>query len=190
MFGKIVKGDKGYLEKKRIRVIILTAVFFAILLLIFAVGYITTGTKKNLLTVVAILGCLPACKSAVSMIMYIRAKGCSKEASVKIEGIDKDYIGMFDMYFTSYEKNYSVSHMVVNKKACICFTENPKFDADGFKNHIITMMKQAGYSNIVVTVCLNIDKYCEMLKNLNTDISDEEIKKDDAIRISLYEISL
>lgn len=190
MFGKIIKGDRDYLKKKRNRVIITTIIFFAISIAIFAVGYITTGTKRNLLTVVAILGCLPSCKSAVSMIMYIKAKGCSLSKADMIAGISGDFIGMYDMYFTSYDKNFAISHMIVNKKVLICFYEDQKFNKDAFKEHIETMMKRAGHSNIVVSVTNDIEKYCHMLSDLDTNLTDSEIAIDDEIRISLYEICL
>ena len=64
---KALKGNYGYIKAKRNRVIIRTIIFFAISLAIFVAGYITTGTRKNLFTIVAVLGCLPACKSLVNI---------------------------------------------------------------------------------------------------------------------------
>ena len=78
---RAVKGNFGYLRAKRLTVLIRTVIFFAISLALFAAGYITTGKKENLLTIVAVLGCLPACKSMVNTIMLFRASGCSSQAS-------------------------------------------------------------------------------------------------------------
>ena len=58
---RAVKGNFGYIRAKRLSVLIKTAIFFGISLSLFAAGYITTGKKENLLTIVAVLGCLPAC---------------------------------------------------------------------------------------------------------------------------------
>ena len=71
---KITKGCFGYLEAQRKKEIIRTIFYFALSAAIFVMGYVTTGTKMNLLTVVAVCGCLPASKSMVSMIMYIIAR--------------------------------------------------------------------------------------------------------------------
>ena len=65
---KIQKGKPGYLNYKKKVEIIRTIVYFAIVLAIFALGIWQTGTRLNLLTVVAILGCLPASKSLVGVI--------------------------------------------------------------------------------------------------------------------------
>ena len=59
--------------------ILKTILYFGLSGAVFAAGYFTTGTKTNLLTIVAVLGCLPASKSMVSMIMYLRAGVCSKQ---------------------------------------------------------------------------------------------------------------
>ena len=60
---------------------------FGISLAIYLAGYLTVHSNKNLLTIVAVLGCLPASKSAVSMIMFLRAKGCSEALKAKIDGL-------------------------------------------------------------------------------------------------------
>ena len=53
---RAVKGNFGYIRAKRLSVLIKTAIFFGISLSLFAAGYITTGKKENLLTIVAVLG--------------------------------------------------------------------------------------------------------------------------------------
>ena len=75
---KYTKGDYLYLQNKKKKEIIKTVVFFGISAALYIAGYITTGSNKNYLTIVAVLGCLPASKSAVSMIMNLKVKGCSE----------------------------------------------------------------------------------------------------------------
>ena len=57
---KTEKGMPGYLNYKRKIEIIRTLAYFGIVIAILLLGYFQTGTKLNLLTVVAIVGCLPA----------------------------------------------------------------------------------------------------------------------------------
>lgn len=190
MFKRIIKGDFGYLLKKRNRVILITILFFVLSLGIILTGYLTTGTKKNLLTVVGILGCLPACKSAVSMIMYIRAKGCSLEAGERIKEHEGRLIGMYDMYFTSYKHNFAISHMIVENKVILGFTEDSKMDIKECTTHLTTMLKNAAHNGITITIVSDLDKYLVMLDNLNNEEFNGSVEKDDEVRVSLYEISL
>jgi len=193
IFKRIIKGDFEYIKKKRVRVILMTTLFFAISLTLFIVGYVTTGTKKNLLTVVAILGCLPACKSAVNMIMFLRAKGCSKTNHELIENSRGRLVSMYDMYFTSYKKNFNFAHMIVENKVIIGFSEDQNCDFDMCREHLSTMLKQGAHKGFSLTFTKDINKYIDMLNNINSDpldLTEEEIAKDDEIRITLYEITL
>ena len=73
------KGMRDYLKTQKNYEIARTILYFAISLTLFVAGWIATGKRENLLTVVAVLGCLPACKSMVDMIMFLKHKGCSPE---------------------------------------------------------------------------------------------------------------
>lgn len=189
MFRKSVKGDYKYLYNKKIKVIVLTLLYFAVALGIFAIGYITTGTKRNLLTIVAVLGLLPASKSAVSMIMYIMSRGCSETLYSKIEANKGKALVMYDMYFTSYSKNFALSAMVVLNSVVIAVTEDAKCDINEATKHLSTMLGQAGYKTSAITITNDADKFISMLTNIN-EIDDEVNEKDESIRIALYEICL
>lgn len=187
---RAIKGTYGYLKRKRNWVIIRTVIFFAIALALFAAGYVTTHTKKNLLTIVAVLGCLPACKSLVHMIMYCRASGCSKLAHERIGRAEGHLIGMYDMYFTSYQKNYAISHMVVENRIILAYTEDPNCEVLSCREHLETMLKQAGHKDMTITVNNDLDKYCEQLTSLNEKNQTCDPVRDDEVRVALYDISL
>ncbi len=184
------KGTFGYIAKKRQYVILRTILFFGISLALFVAGYIATGTRKNLLTVVAVLGCLPACKSMVNMIMFIKAAGCSTGAREILAPLEGRLTGMYDMYFTSYQKDFAISHMVVGGKTVLGYTESDKCDRKACEEHLKTMLKQAGLGDLAITVSNDIDKYSQQLKNLNEREPEASSEKEDEIRAALYDISL
>lgn len=190
MFKRIIKGDFGYIEKKKIRVILITLFLFALAIGIFLIGYFTTGTKKNLLTIVAVLGCLPASKSAVNMIMFLRAKGCPFDTYKMIEEHTGKLIPMYDMYFTSYDANFPVLNMIVNESVIIAYYNAPKFDETKCIKHLTTMLGNAGIGNVTISLTSDLDKYINMLDNINEKEMNQNAQKDDEIRISLYEIIL
>ena len=59
---KVEKGSYGYIQYQKKKRLLVTFILFLIPLVIFATGLIQTKTRLNLFTVVAIVGCLPACK--------------------------------------------------------------------------------------------------------------------------------
>ena len=187
---RVVKGNYGYLAAKTKQMIFRTILLFGISLAIFIMGYVTTKTKQNLLTIVAVLGCLPACKSAVSLIMYLRAKGCSSEAKDAIAPQEGRLIGMYDMYFTSYKENFAISHMVVEGKNICGYTESSSCNCKDCEEHLETMLKQGGYKDLTIKIFTDLNKYCERLNQLNGLEHEKTPKKDDEVRIVLYDISL
>ncbi len=187
---RAVKGNFGYLKAKRFQVLIRTILYFAIALALFIAGYVTTGTRKNLLTVVAVLGCLPACKSMVQLIMLFRAKGCSEEDHRILARLEGRLVGMYDLYFTSYQKNFAVSHMVVDGKVILGYGKKGECDLKACEEHLQTMLKQGGFKDITLKLSDDLEKYGKQLENLNQMEGQGNPEKEDEIRVLLYEISL
>lgn len=184
-----VKGTFGYLKLKRTHVLLLTISMFAVSLSLFAAGIITTGSEQNLLTVVAVLGLLPASKSLVSLIMYLKASGCSDGAQKAIAAAEGDLIGMYDLYFTTYKKNYPVSHMVAEGKNICGFAEKP-IDTNACEEHLETILKQSGYKDLTIKIFTDRDKYIDRLGQLNNIEREKTPKRDAEIRSVLFDISL
>lgn len=187
---RAIKGNFGYLTAKRRQVLVRTILYFGISLALFIAGYVTTGTRKNLLTVVAVLGCLPACKSMVQLIMLIRARGCSEEAHRILAPLEGRLIGMYDLYFTSYQKNFAISHMVVDGKVILGYAQKGVCDLKACQEHLQTMLKQGGMKDMTLKLTDDIDKYVQQLNNLNCMERTGSAQKEDEVRVLLYEISL
>ena len=187
---RAVKGNFGYLAAKRRQAAARTALYFAISLSLFVAGIVTTGSKENLLTIVAVLGCLPACKSLVNVIMLFRATGCSSHVKEAVCPVQGRLIGMYDMYFTSYQKNFAISHMVVEGKIILGYTESPKCDTKACQEHLQAMLKQGGFKDMTIKISDNLEAYLGQLKNLNGMEQDNNPQRDDEVRVILYDISL
>lgn len=189
---RAIKGNYGYLKAKKQGALLRTLVFFFIPLSLLIAGIVQTGSKENLLTVVAVLGFLPASKSLVGLILLIKAEKdcCSPKTKQAVEGIQGELAGMYDMYFTSYKKNFPISHMVVEGKNVCAYTENPKCDTAAGEEHLSTMLKQGGYRDMTVKIFSDLPKYCERLKQLNALEHGKTPARDDEVRTLFYEISL
>ncbi len=188
---KRIKGTYGYLKAQRKKVVITTVIMLVLSLSIFFIGWWSTGSQKNLLTIVAVLGLLPASRSLVSMIMFLRAKGCSENAHIKIAEHSKELFEAYDLLFTSYKKNYQISHLVVADKVICGFSEDSKLDTKACEKHLETMLKQGGCKNIVIKIYRDIEKYCESLDHLKQKARENEHKDQlDIIWSNLYSISL
>ncbi len=154
---------------------------YAVSLGIFIMGYVSTGTNKNLLTIVAVLGILPASKRAVSVVMYARAGCCSDILKSRVEGLEGKIRMMYDLYLTAYDKNYQISCMVIRNRNVVAVSENPKTDLKKGENHIAERLACDGVKDVTVKLfgSNEVDKFvkraCELsgLEDETTDLNNK-----------------
>ena len=185
---KYTKGEYLYLQNKKKTEILKTVVFFGISAALYVSGYITTGSNKNYLTIVAILGCLPASKSAVSMIMNLKIKGCSEKVYHAISKKVGKGEGAFNLYFTSYDKNYDMSHVYAKGMTVIGFTENSKIAENDFEEHIKMILNKDAIKGVNVKLYKDLDKYLNRVEQMQSLENEKSREKD--IMKNLYAVSL
>ena len=112
---KITKGMSGYIRSQKKKRILITILLFGISIAVFLAGYLTTHTRNNLLTIVAILGCLPAARSAVSMILLLPYRSLEEEKVKAVREAAPGNVLVFDLVLTSSEKIMAVDALLVSK---------------------------------------------------------------------------
>ncbi|MBQ8527719.1 MAG: hypothetical protein IJ429_04520 [Lachnospiraceae bacterium] len=185
---KIQRRDKGYLAWKRKREIIKTAIFFAVPVILFIAGYITTKTRLNLLTVVAVLGMLPASRSLVTLIMYLKSHGITEEDYAVIAPYADKLTGGYDNVFTTYDKTYEVPSVVVRSGNVCGYSFGDQKMLNALEKHLETSIKKDGYS-VNVKIFDNIEAYKTRLESLNK-LEETQQEKDLAVLQILFDISL
>lgn len=176
------KGERNYLDTQKKYEILRTLLYFGISLSLFAAGYIQTGEKANLLTIVAVLGCLPASKSAVSAIMFLRFKSCGKDAADAIAQHSGGLCCLYDMVFTSEKKNFTVGHLAVRGGTVCGYSEDREFPEEAFHRHIEHHMRMEdgmpisaeGQRNLTVKIFTNLTRYTERLDQMQLLEPEEE----------------
>lgn len=162
--GKVSKGEYGYIAYQKKMSVIKTLIFFLIAFGVFAAGLIITGDRKNYFTIAAVLLCLPAAKSAVGAIMYLRASGCSEASFKKINTVAPDK-GLFDLYMTAYSENYPLSHIYVKAGSVVGLCETG-METKSIEDHITRHMGIDGYKDYIIKIYDDADRYCERLSAL------------------------
>ena len=162
--GEKFKGTYLYLDTQKKYEIARTVIYFAISFAIFISGYITTGTRKNLLTIVAVLGMLPAAKSLVSVIMFLRYK--SLREKIDIEGVESAY----DMIFTTEKVNYAVSHLCVSDGCIIGYSSDKKFNENTFKEHVSSILSVDKIDGYTIKVFTDLKAYQNRIGSLKESV--------------------
>lgn len=189
MFSKDeVKGTKNYLNSQKKYEILRTVIYFILPLSLFTAGYLTTHTRNNLLTLVAVLGCLPACKSLVEMIMHCRYQSLKETDAAEIEKHTNGLTCLYDCIFTSREKTYPVGHLTVCGNTIVGYLCSSKVSATDCAKHLDTCLKADRYTDISIKLFTDLKKYTERLEQLQK--LNCEAKNTEGILNTLKAISL
>jgi hypothetical protein len=183
-----VKGTKGYLSSQKKYEWIRTIVYFAVSLSLFAAGIFSTGSRNNLLTIVAVLGCLPASKSLVEAVMYTRYKGAAKDDLQIIEPACGALKCLYDCVFTTREKTYPVDHMAVCGNTVIGYMPDKRLSDTDCAKHLDTCLKIDHFKDVSIKIFQDVNKYSLRLGQLQSLSEDTALT--DGICNTLKSISL
>lgn len=156
---KVKKGVYGYIKYEKKKRALITFALFLIPMVIYVTGYIQTKTRLNLFTLVAVMGCLPACKSMVGLIMIMLQKPMQKARYEEAKKANGDLVAGYELIFTAYEHTTPVNTLVVCGDQVVCYTPDEKTDIAYLEKHITRILTGNGYSTVQVKVFKDFRKY-------------------------------
>lgn len=173
---RVSKGEFGYINNHKIYTIFRTILFFAMALGIYAIGYKNTGTNKNLLTIVSILGLLPASKSCVNMIMFLRFKSLDKDLYSRLKSQSDTTTLLYENVLTTTEKSYFLPAILYRNHTIISYCENKANEALAIiENHLKDSMKIEKI-DVTVKVFRNEEQFTDRCKSICQMEQDDDDK--------------
>lgn len=160
------KGVFGYLSGKRIFSVLKSILLLAAVLAVYFAALRHFGTNRNVFSILAAVGALPTGRSIVETIMLVRARGASqavKEGLSGIGGLDDGRCG-YDLYLTSYEKAYSLSHAAAGRGRLAGYTEDPSTDPAQCARYIEGMLSKEGLTGYQASVYSDLEEYLKILR--------------------------
>lgn len=146
------KGTPGYLSYKRRVEIIRTIIYFGIVAAIFFLGYFQTKTRLNLLTVVAVLGCLPAAKALVGVIVRFPYRSVDRKIVDDLTKKAGHLTACYELVMTSTEKIMAVDCIVVSGSTIFGYTHYEKTDPEETQKHIKNILSENGFTGFTVRI--------------------------------------
>lgn len=173
----VYKGQFEYIKKKKIQRALLCGASFLLVLAVLLTGYFTTGSKENLLTIVAILGVLPSAKFAVSLIMLLPHHSQTKEAYEEARQAAGEAILYTDVLIST-EKKVLPTDFVVIRGGNVCgYASRPGYDTSFAQEYLTGMFKRNGLK-VNCKIFTNKDKFLRRAGEL----SAMEIEEKQAVR--------
>ncbi|MGN0335010.1 MAG: hypothetical protein ACI4DV_05010 [Lachnospiraceae bacterium] len=146
---KIAKGNYGYTLSHRKFQGLKTLSFALAALAVFLLGLLVTKSYQNLLTVVAMVGALPTAKELIGFIMSFQRKPVSEEVYLKVKDTAKDLETIYELNFTTYEKNYPVEAVVVCGREVVGYTADKACDTKTLEKHLAKLLNANDYKENV-----------------------------------------
>ncbi len=190
---KITKGNPGYIKNRKRKVILKTVLQFGIVAALLVLGIMETESRLNLLTLVAVLGCLPASKSLVEVIMLFPHRSLDQSVSDEIREKTSDLTVAYDLVFTSEKHIMPVDCVVISDNTICGYTSNEKTDTVFAAKHIKQILYANQFTNVSVKIFDNYTAFvtrAEGMNNIAAVEKNDTKKKEEKIRQVILNISL
>ena len=181
---KVSKGNFGYFRSEKRRRLIITAILFAVPLFIFFTSWFYFKTRMTVWTVVTVVGCLPACKSMVNLIMILKCRPMDAGLYQKIYEnlydftlaasadevtpllIQGELDMAYEMYMTFYEKSAYIDAAAVCGNTVVAYSSDPKIDASFMETNSQKIIRKNGYK-VTVKIFTDLRPFLERLDSMN-----------------------
>lgn len=187
---KVSKGQYGYLSYQKRMVILRTILLFAISFAILIIGICTTKTKSNALTIIAILGMLPASKSAVNMIMFLRFHDGDRTLYDRTQALVQNLPMDYDLVFTMPDKSYQVQQIACNANTICGYRDGDDASIKKLQAHISSMLQSNHFQNVEIKLWNDYDKFAERVQQLQEKYNADEDETSTPILSLLQAIAL
>ena len=145
---RIAKGQYGYIRSQKLVRLWRTIICFALPLAFFIFGLIINhGDRASIYSVIALVGCIPGCMSAVNMIVMWIRKPMDRDLYDEISAKAKDLCVVYELYLTTYEKNLFLDATAIAGDYIACYTTEEARHSDIVKmeEHIVKTIRANGY---------------------------------------------
>ncbi len=163
---RIRKGDFGYFSKEKKKRFLITLIMFAVPLFIFFSSWAYFDTRKTIWTVIAVVGCLPACKSMVSLIMILMRRPMDEALYESIRQHQGELVMSYEMYMTFYEKSAYIDAFAICGNTVVGYSSDPKIDCEFMARESQKIIRKNGYK-ADVKILKELKPYLERLDTMN-----------------------
>ena len=180
---KATKGEAGYIQARKKQLILKAVLEFGIVIALLILGIWQTHTRLNLLTVVAVLGCLPAAKALVEVITISPYHSIAEERAKEIQKHTEDLTAAFDLVFTSKDKFMPVDSIIILDNTICGYSSGKKIDPVYTGKHLRQMLEQNQYTKVSVKIFTDYTAFlaraevCSIWRK-QTDLTQRKKKKE------------
>ncbi len=164
----------GYLQNVKKRELIKCILQWVLVVGFLIVGFIIFGTKLNILTMVAVLGCLPASKATVAVVVRWPIKSMDEEMINRVVQNTEYVTTSFDVTLTSNEKIMPLQCVVISNNTVYGYTDSKKVGVQSTANYMKAFLKKNNFDHLNVKVFNEFVPFVSRVEGLNNIASIEK----------------
>lgn len=168
------KGDIGYLKDIKKREMIKCSLHWASVVILLIVGFLIFKTKLNICTFVAVLGCLPAAKATVAVVVKWPLKPLKEELLEQVMQHSTNLTVSYDVILTSREKIMPVECMVIYNQTVYGYATNEKLGVQETANYMKNFFLQNDCGKVNVKIFKEFVPFLSRVEGLNNIASIEK----------------
>lgn len=190
---KLQKGEPGYISKRKQRYLAWTLAEAAVVAGLLIFGYVQTGTKMNLFTVAAVLGCLPAAKMLVEFITMAPHRGIEADKYEEIEACAPLLVRIYDLIITSRERVMPVAAIAISGHVVCGYAPSPKTDEETCAAYLKEMLRTNRYDKMTVKIFHDYKAFLARVEGMNNIASVEQaenLRREEHIKSFILSVSM
>lgn len=164
---KIQKGEPGYIHARKSRLVFYIILSFAWVFILIAAGYIIHKTKLNILTVIAMVGCIPACMSLVNLIMLIPHHSVSESCELELSSISEHLSVLYDLVITSEKKAMPIEAVAVSSNTVCGYSGHAGLDTAYTSKYIQSILEQNKIDRVTVKIFQDYKAFISRVEGMN-----------------------
>ena len=116
--------------------------------------------------VIAVVGCLPACKMLVNLIMLFRCPSMDPQIYSQIQDHCGSLVMSYEMYMTFYEKSAFIDAFAICGNLVVGYSSDPKIDTAFMETEARKILKGNGY-RANVKIFKDLKPFLDRLDSMN-----------------------
>lgn len=164
----IGKGQPGYIKARKMKYLAAAIVEFAIVIALVVLGVMQTGSRLNLLTVIAAVGCLPAAKMLVEFIAMAPHRSVEPAVYQELQEKAPALTKAFDLVITGNNKIMPVEAFVISGHTVCGYTTSPKTDEVKLARYLKELFASGHCEKVTVKIFHDYSAFLSRAEGMNS----------------------
>lgn len=188
MNGMLRKGKYGYLKRKKILLLIISAVLALGVAGMYLIGYFTSGRSVNLMTLFALLTAIPFAICLTNLISLLPFKSGTEEEYQEIRSLVDPGVMDCELVIANKDgRSYYLRYAVILTEGIMAFTPDAKMKTDLAVPYIRNFLRlnESDAELIIFTDLQAFKEKLESLERLDRETCDEKYLRQEGTLLAI-----